>query len=148
MTPLSESTVRVWGTVAFAVCGAAFVLWNRLPNAKIPDNAAGCPTDPVYAAIVAGLTLRAPSSTFLERSKELHARYLETMKAAEDKASAIPAFVGGSAGLLALAVGTDKVGPRAITPQLCTSIAYLMLLFLLVLKILPRRTRPINIESL
>ena len=114
--------------------------WRNLPST---DPSEGYPDDKQFRAGISTLSKDSTAAeAFADRAKSLHASYLDSMKALDDKASTILSFVGGGSGLIALAAGSDKLARPAVTPLLVLAAVYLFcVLGCCVAVLLPTPTR-------
>jgi hypothetical protein len=135
------------GCFAVLCLKTTFRNWARFPPT---EPGSGYPDDRQFRVGISTLADECKAAeAFAERAKALNLAYLDSMKALDDKASAILGFVGGGSGLIALAAGTDKLTRPAMTPLLILASIFLFSMMANCVAVLyPRRRGSVNIEQL
>lgn len=89
------------------------------------------------------------AAAFENRAKEVHQIVRDTMRKLDEKATAILGFVGSGTGLVALAVGTEKVQRPEVTPLLVFAASALFAVLVCALMVLvPRRLGLVNVRRI
>jgi hypothetical protein len=144
-----------WYLTILMIAGSAWlflVKWKRDWGKPFnPAPSASYPTEDAYVSDIKSLPEECKASESLaDRGKDLFSSYLDSMKALDDKAAAILGFVGGGAGLIALASGTEKpLAHPVVTPLLVLASVYLFGVLASAIAVqLPRNRGSVNVERL
>jgi hypothetical protein len=152
---LTMSAYYQWQSIAATLLVVGFIVvyaftsarnWKHLPSTA-PSST--YPTNDEFNGALLTVTSKASGAeAFAERAKGLNTAFLDSMKALDDKSSAILGYVGGGSGLIALAAGSEKLLRPTLTPLLILAAVFLgSVLGCCVAVMYPRQRGSVDVEQ-